>query len=64
MLIAWCTAGDKKGVLYRDLVSLLDWKTQPDTETIVRLTQACASPPKTATEGNPVKPSSQLTFSN
>ena len=43
LLIRWCIDGDNKGVLYRDLVNLLDWKSQPDVDTIVRLTSTSAT---------------------
>ena len=51
MLIRWCTdTGDNKdGVLYNDLVSLLDWKCQPNKELVLRLSQPSDTTPKTGT---------------
>ena len=47
MLIRWCTAGGSQGVLYHELVNLLDWNYQPDQNAILRLTQSSGtSPPK------------------
>ena len=43
LLIRWCTNKDNKGVLYCDLVNLLDWKSQPDMDTVVRLTATPAT---------------------
>ena len=43
LLIRWCINRDNKGVLYRDLINLLDWKSQPDTDTVVRLTATPAA---------------------
>ena len=42
LLVRWCIDGDNKGVLYRDLINLLDWKSQPDMDT-VRLTATPAA---------------------
>ena len=38
LLIRWCIKGDNEGVLYIDLVNLLNWKSQPDKDTVLRLT--------------------------
>lgn len=43
LLIRWCTDKDNKGVLYHDLVNLLDWNSQPDMETVVRVTATPAA---------------------
>ena len=47
MLIRWCTVGDSEGVLYHDLVDLLNWNCQPDEDTVLRLTQSSTRPPVT-----------------
>ena len=51
MLIRWCSDGDKERVLYGDLVNLLDWKSQPQMDAIVRLTQTSGTPHKATTDG-------------
>lgn len=43
LVIRWCTNGDKNDVLYCDLVNLLDWKNQPDDDTVARLTSTPAT---------------------
>jgi hypothetical protein len=43
LLIRWCINGDNEGVLYHDLVNLLDWKSQPDMDTVIRLMSTSAT---------------------
>lgn len=65
MLIRWCTAhtGEREGVMYRELVNLLDWKCEPDTETISNISQTNARPPDDNTDGNSLR-NTQESFSN